>query len=190
MQRQWKRALSSAGERSLHTREVVGSIPTAPTISQLSSSLRCSACGERVHLIRARGSQVQILPLRPALKSKHMDVCHTLGTSLGGDRPCHNAIILFQVSGMAKLPNFRRWQTLRKSCERDVASAPRPELIAAHGADCPLPDLLRNLASPACDKIGSQWDRCGVYYLKPSRSMTPCEPARALRVHAPQWQTL
>src|SRR5262249_39923363 len=29
-----RRALSSAGERSLHTGEVVGSIPTAPTIFQ------------------------------------------------------------------------------------------------------------------------------------------------------------
>ena len=30
------RALSSAGERSLHTREVVGSIPTAPTTKAVS----------------------------------------------------------------------------------------------------------------------------------------------------------
>ncbi len=29
----WFRAVSSAGERSLHTREVVGSIPTPPTSS-------------------------------------------------------------------------------------------------------------------------------------------------------------
>src|SRR5215471_11607062 len=36
------RALSSAGERSLHTREVVGSIPIAPTISQLSPSLHAA----------------------------------------------------------------------------------------------------------------------------------------------------
>jgi hypothetical protein len=32
----WRRALSSAGERSLHTGEVVGSIPTAPTIKYFS----------------------------------------------------------------------------------------------------------------------------------------------------------
>ena len=31
--RKWQRAVSSAGERSLHTREVVGSIPTPPTTS-------------------------------------------------------------------------------------------------------------------------------------------------------------
>jgi hypothetical protein len=47
------------------------------------------------------------------------------------------------------------------------AAFSRPDLIAAHGADYPLPDLLRNLASPTCDKIASQWDRCGVYYLNP-----------------------
>ena len=43
----------------------------------------------------------------------------------------------------------------------------RAELIASHGAEYPLPDLLDHLAMPGCPKIKSQWDRCGVHYLNP-----------------------
>jgi hypothetical protein len=43
----------------------------------------------------------------------------------------------------------------------------RDELIAAHGAACPMPSLLERLASPGCPKVGSQWDRCGVHYVEP-----------------------
>ena len=43
----------------------------------------------------------------------------------------------------------------------------RAELIAAHGADCPMPSLLERLAAPGCPKIGSQWDRRGVHYVEP-----------------------
>jgi hypothetical protein len=48
-----QRALSSAGERSLHTGEVVGSIPTAPTIDFLTTSAigksRQNAAGTRTN---------------------------------------------------------------------------------------------------------------------------------------------
>ena len=43
----------------------------------------------------------------------------------------------------------------------------RHELIAAHGAACPMPSLLEHLAAPGCAKVGSQWDRCGVHYVEP-----------------------
>jgi hypothetical protein len=43
----------------------------------------------------------------------------------------------------------------------------RDELITAHGAACPMPSLLEHLAAPGCAKVGSQWDRCGVHYVKP-----------------------
>ena len=43
----------------------------------------------------------------------------------------------------------------------------RDELIAAHGAACPMPSLLEHLAAPGCAKVGSQWDRCGVHYVEP-----------------------
>ena len=41
------------------------------------------------------------------------------------------------------------------------------ELIAEHGAACPMPSLLEHLAVPGCAKVGSQWDRCGVHYVEP-----------------------
>jgi hypothetical protein len=43
----------------------------------------------------------------------------------------------------------------------------RDELIAAHGAACPMPSLLERLAAPSCPRLGSHWDRCGVYYVEP-----------------------
>jgi hypothetical protein len=43
----------------------------------------------------------------------------------------------------------------------------RDELIAAHGAACPMPSLLEHLAAPGCAKVGSQWGRCGVHYVEP-----------------------
>jgi hypothetical protein len=39
------------------------------------------------------------------------------------------------------------------------AAFDRDELIAAHGADYPMPDLL--------SLVASQWDRCGAYYVEP-----------------------
>ena len=43
----------------------------------------------------------------------------------------------------------------------------RDELIAAHGAASPMPNLLERLAAPGCPRLGSQWDRCGVHYVEP-----------------------
>jgi hypothetical protein len=47
------------------------------------------------------------------------------------------------------------------------AAFSRADLIANHGAEYPLPNLLDHLAMPGCTKIKSQWDRCGVYYVNP-----------------------
>jgi hypothetical protein len=43
----------------------------------------------------------------------------------------------------------------------------RDELIASHGADYPMPNLLDQLAAPSCSRLGSHWDRCGVHYVEP-----------------------
>jgi hypothetical protein len=51
-------------------------------------------------------------------------------------------------------------------CEWRAAFA-RDELIAAHGEDYPMPNLLNHLAAPGCSRLGSQWDRCGVHYVEP-----------------------
>jgi hypothetical protein len=47
------------------------------------------------------------------------------------------------------------------------AAFARDELVAAHGADYAMPNLLNHLAAPGCSRLGSQWDRCGVYYVEP-----------------------
>jgi hypothetical protein len=47
------------------------------------------------------------------------------------------------------------------------AAFQRAELIAAHGAACPMPNLLEHLTAPGCTRIGQQWDRCGVHYVEP-----------------------
>jgi hypothetical protein len=47
------------------------------------------------------------------------------------------------------------------------ASYSRDELIALHGADCPLPNLLDHIAAPDCPRLGSNWDRCGAHFVEP-----------------------
>jgi hypothetical protein len=51
-------------------------------------------------------------------------------------------------------------------CEWRVAFS-RDDLIATHGADHPMPNLLDRLAAPDCPRLGSNWDRCGVHYVEP-----------------------
>jgi hypothetical protein len=43
----------------------------------------------------------------------------------------------------------------------------RDQLIASHGADNAMPNLLEHLAAPGCNRLGSHWDRCGVQYVEP-----------------------
>jgi hypothetical protein len=47
------------------------------------------------------------------------------------------------------------------------AAFPRRELIATHGLDAPMPDVLVHLARPDCDRRDTTWDRCGVRYARP-----------------------
>ena len=47
------------------------------------------------------------------------------------------------------------------------AAFERDELIASHGANYAMPNLLNHLAAPGCGRLGSQWDRCGVHYVQP-----------------------
>jgi hypothetical protein len=46
------------------------------------------------------------------------------------------------------------------------AAFSRDDLIASHGADCAMPNLLDHLAGH-CSRLGSNWDRCGVHYVEP-----------------------
>jgi hypothetical protein len=47
------------------------------------------------------------------------------------------------------------------------AAFSRDDLIASHGADYSMPNLLNHLAAPSCSRLGSHWDRCGVHYVEP-----------------------
>jgi hypothetical protein len=47
------------------------------------------------------------------------------------------------------------------------AAFSRDDLIASHGADYAMPNLLDHLAAPNCSRLGSNWDRCGVHYIEP-----------------------
>jgi hypothetical protein len=47
------------------------------------------------------------------------------------------------------------------------AAFPRDGLIASHGANYAMPNLLNYLAAPNCTRLGSHWDRCGVHYVEP-----------------------
>ena len=51
-------------------------------------------------------------------------------------------------------------------CEWRAAFS-RDDMIATHGADHPMPNLLDRLAAPDCPRLGSHWDRCGVHYVEP-----------------------
>ena len=51
-------------------------------------------------------------------------------------------------------------------CEWRAAFS-RDDLIASHGADYAMPNLLNRLAAPDCPRLGSTWDRCGVHYVEP-----------------------
>jgi hypothetical protein len=46
-------------------------------------------------------------------------------------------------------------------CDWRAAFA-RGDLIATHGADYAMLNLLTYLAAPSCSRLGSHWDRCGV----------------------------
>jgi hypothetical protein len=47
------------------------------------------------------------------------------------------------------------------------AAYSRDELIALHGGDCAMPDLLDQLVAPGCTRLGSNWDRCGAHFVEP-----------------------
>ena len=56
----------------------------------------------------------------------------------------------------------------------------RDELVASHGRDYPMPNLLDHLAAPGCPRLGLTWDRCGVHYVE------PIQGTRSLSVGAPK----
>ena len=53
------------------------------------------------------------------------------------------------------------------ACSKCDWRAAFARVIALHGADCPMPNLLNHLAAPSCSRLGSHWDRCDVHYVGP-----------------------
>ena len=55
--------------------------------------------------------------------------------------------------------------TVRLTCEKcgRAGQYPKGKLIAIHGPDIPLPDLLVEIAQ--CERRGQTHDNCGVHYL-------------------------
>jgi hypothetical protein len=41
------------------------------------------------------------------------------------------------------------------------------ELVDSYGEAFPMPTLLNKLAKPGCDRLGDEWDACGVHYAQP-----------------------
>jgi hypothetical protein len=60
-------------------------------------------------------------------------------------------------------------ETILVACSKCAwrAAFARDDLIASHGANHPMPNLLDRLAAPNCPRLGSTWDRCGVHYVEP-----------------------
>jgi aerobic-type carbon monoxide dehydrogenase small subunit (CoxS/CutS family) len=50
-------------------------------------------------------------------------------------------------------------------------SLDRAALIVSHGPDHLLTDLLGELASPTCSKVGHHLDRCGAYFVEPNNEI-------------------
>src|SRR5262245_31002309 len=60
-------------------------------------------------------------------------------------------------------------ETILVACSKCVwrAAFSRDDLIATHGADYAMPNLLDQLAAPNSPRLGSTWDRCWVHYVEP-----------------------
>jgi hypothetical protein len=54
----------------------------------------------------------------------------------------------------------------RSKCDWKAAFD-RDELIAAHGSNIGMVELLRILAARGCSKVGHRWDHRGAYHLSP-----------------------
>ena len=83
-----------------------------------------------------------------------------------GDK--HEAAIVVAALNIYRLRDEPRATILVACTKCDWKAAySRDELFALYGSDRVMPDLLNDLAAPGCSKIGSNWDRCGAYFVEP-----------------------
>jgi hypothetical protein len=64
---------------------------------------------------------------------------------------------------------YRLRDTILVACSKCdwKAAFARNELIATHGSNIGMVELLRMLGAPSCSKVGHHWDHCGAYYVNP-----------------------
>src|SRR5262249_55728021 len=69
---------------------------------------------------------------------------------------------LSRQASVLRLADEKR-ETILVACSKCDwrAAFARDDLIASHGADYAMPNLLNHLAAPECPRLGSTWDRCG-----------------------------
>jgi hypothetical protein len=77
------------------------------------------------------------------------------------------AILVAAMVQAREAVDRRSWSHPQAPTGEEWWAVARDELIAAHGADYAMPNLLNHLAAPGCSRLGSQWDRCGVHYVEP-----------------------
>ena len=105
--------------------------------------------------------------------------------------PFKNSGLLLRLGAFPTCKCLRNWlmrHNLRflRVQQMPLASSVQPRnLISNYGAEYPMPNLLNHLAALGCLKIGSQWDRCGVYYVTRAYwSQSSPSPLRCARMHA------
>ena len=91
-----------------------------------------------------------------------------------GGPTCSRTLALASESGLAVKQAFYRLADEKREiilvtcskCDWRAAFS-RDDLIASHGANYAMPNLLNHLAAPGCSRLSSHWDRCGVHYVEP-----------------------
>jgi hypothetical protein len=105
------------------------------------------------------------------------------GRTRKSPRAKHGGPTCLQTLALASESGALTWPSSKRSIDSPTKSAKpsllacskcdwraafsRHDLIATHGADYAMPNLLNHLAAPSCSRLGSHWDRCGVRYVEP-----------------------
>ena len=112
---------------------------------------------------------------RDILQEAGFDVANLVSRAEGEDPPnCEAPRPRSGLRDFKARPVFYRLRnephaTILVACSKCdwKAAFDRAVLIASHGPDHLLTDLLGELASPTCSKVGHHWDRCGAYFVEP-----------------------
>ena len=81
-----------------------------------------------------------------------------------------------QASVLSACRRTARDHTCRAQQVRLAGCVFARDLIASHGGNYTMPNLLDHLAAPNCSRLGSSWDRCRVHYVEPRDSSDELRP--------------